>query len=503
VIGVRAPLAALSGILLGLAFPRFGASWLAPLALAPLLAALQLPGAPAVSVRRAFRLGYLTGAVFFLILLYWIPKLPRENVTIPFFMYPMLGVMVAYLSLFPAFTAMVSVFLARRGAPLGLVFPAVWTLFEALRSTGTFGFAWGALGYALAPVPQAIQFASLTGIWGVTLWAALVAGTVHTALVVLRKRSRAAVLVTLTALLVLPLVHGAHVVARREPRPSVAVGLIQPNVGNNKWQLAVRDSVIDALFAQTAAFAQTVRATPPTLLVWPETAVPARLRRDPVWTWRAERLVDSLGVPVLAGFPDGERLADGRIRYTNAAGLLVPQQGMVAQYDKRQLVPFSEYFPLPLLDRVDFGQSSFSAGTTPGLMTVGGVPFGVLICYESIFPKPCRELAREGARYLVNITNDQWFGDSAAPAQHFEMNVLRCIENRMGMARAANTGISGAIDPYGIVLARTPTFVTDARIVPVELRGETTLYTRWGDWILVPCALAVLGFAVPGLRRRA
>jgi apolipoprotein N-acyltransferase len=165
----------------------------------------------------------------------------------------------------------------------------------------------------------------------------------------------------------------------------------------------------------------------------------------------------------------------------------------------------SEYLPLPILNRYDFGQSDFTAGKEPGLFPELGEPFGVLICFESIFPRYARELCGKGARYLVNITNDQWFGDSAAPYQHFEMNVLRCIENRVGMARAANTGISAVIDPYGLVVTETPTFVRDGLIGTVELSEGTTFYTRHGDWILIACGLwlpAAFALAMMGGRRR-
>jgi apolipoprotein N-acyltransferase len=207
-----------------------------------------------------------------------------------------------------------------------------------------------------------------------------------------------------------------------------------------------------------------------------------------------ESLVDSIDIPVLAGFPDGYWRPDSTVHFSNSAALVLPGRGLTEQYDKRHLVPLSEYFPLPVLNRVDFGQSSFSPGKRPGMMIGTDIPFGVLICFESIFPGPTRELCRLGARYIANITNDQWFGDSAAPQQHFAMNVLRCIENRVGMVRAANTGISGVIDPYGIVLERTETFVQARFVGKVELRRGDTVYTRFGDWIVVVCLIVLAGF---------
>jgi apolipoprotein N-acyltransferase len=504
---VKRALAALSGVLLALAFPRFSLSMVSLIALVPLLIALKPPHGPVgetVSPRRAFGLGYITGAVFFLVLLYWIPLLPPENVTIPFLMYPALALMVAYLALYPALCAALAAWLQRRGVPLGLSFPLTWTLTEALRGTGTFGFPWGSLGYALAPLPHLIQFASLTGVWGVTLWIVLVNGLVHSYLATRWVLPKVTVLLVLIVVTVAPYQHGRWVLRGSEPSPTVDVGIVQPNVGNEKWQLGVRDSVVMALVERTEELMTANRGAPLALVVWPETAIPVRLPREPRYRIMVESLVDSAGVPLLAGFPDGERLPDGDLRWTNSAALVLPGRGIVAQYDKRHLVPFSEYFPLPILNRYDFGQSNFSAGTRPGVFDQAGVPFGVLICFESIFPGPARDLSRNGARYLVNITNDQWFGDSAAPIQHFEMNILRAIENRMGMARAANTGISAVITPYGAVELSTRTFEQTNVVAPVELGRELTFYARHGDWILaVAAALLAALIAAALLRRRA
>jgi apolipoprotein N-acyltransferase len=398
--------------------------------------------------------------------------------------------MAAYLALFPAVAALVAVWLARRGLPLGLALPPVWVLTEALRGHGVFGFPWGTFGYSFAAYPQCIQFAEYTGLWGVSLWLVLVNGLFHAFLGRVRLGPRIALFLLLTASVAIPYFHGQIVLRHRPPREEVEVGLVE-----DKWRLSVRDSVVASVIELTKEMGRANRAHPPDLYIWPETAVPSAIRRNPLHRALVEELVDSLGAPLLAGFPDAERRPDGSIRYTNSAALFLPGRGAVRQYDKRHLVPMSEYMPLPILDRHDFGQSNFSPGTLPGTFPELTVPFGVLICFESIFPQYSRELCRGGARYLVNITNDQWFGDSAAPYQHFEMNVLRCIENRTGMARAANTGISAVIDPYGFPAFRTRTFVRDTRMARVELRTGLTLYSRWGDWILVVAAAWLLVFA--------
>ena len=502
---LRPLFAAGSALAFVLAYPRFDLGWIAFAALVPLLAALRLPWGGENALARpfqAFRLGYLWGVVFFLALLHWIPRLPPENLTIPWFMIPALFLIAAYLALFPATVCLLTVVLARRGVPVWLAFPGLWLVADWLRGVGVFGFPWGATPYSVASLPHLLQFAEYTGTWGVGLWVVLINALIFGVLTMENARPQGILGLVLVALLLGPFLHGRSVLAAREPHRAVRVGLIQPNVGENKWQRAVRDSVVGVLLGQTKSLSVDYLARPPALIVWPETAIPARLPHEPIYRWQVESLVNDMGIPLLAGFPDGSRLADGTWTTSNSAGLFLPDSGMVARYDKRKLVPFSEYMPVPILDRVDFGQASFRKGDHPGVFTQLKEPFGVLICFESIFPGPSREMVGLGARYLVNITNDQWFGDSPAPYQHFAMNGLRCIENRVGMARAANTGISASIDPYGFVRESTPTFVEERIVVPVELGHGPTFYTRHGDWIVwVALLLPALGF-LPGIRER-
>jgi len=497
---VRFLLAVVSGGLLTLVFPPFGLSLTSFIAFVPLLMALQVPGHPPIgSLRRAFGLGYVTGAVFFLLLLHWIPRLPKENLTIPWAMYPALVIMVAYLALFVGVAALVSVLLARRGVPLGIAFALVWTLLEVAKGTGTLGFPWGSLGYAFAPLPHLIQFAAWTGVWGAVLWVSLVNGSLHLYLSAPTRGGKVLSLALLVLLLGVPYWQGRLVLKQRKPARAVLVGVVQPNVGKDKWKLDVRDTVIEDLLRETVELVEENRGGRPLrLLLWPETAFPGRLARDPRYLYRVDSMVDTLGIPLLAGYPDGYLLPDGKVYYTNSAALVLPEQGLMTQYDKQHLVPFSERFPLPVLNRFDFGQADFSPGTEPGIMKEIDPPFGVLICFESIFPSLARELVKGGARYLANITNDQWFGDSPAPEQHFQMNILRCIENRTGMVRAANTGISAIIDPYGIVEERTPIFVQTHLVGEVELGEGTTFYTRHGDWILWVTAVLLVGLTGAG-----
>ena len=483
--------------MLAAAFPKLGGGLIALVALVPL--GLALEWRERATPRTAFRLGYMTGVTFFITLLYWIPFLPRENVTIPYLMFPMLLLMVAYLALYPAVSVLTAVWLARRKLPIAFTLPPLWVLFEVTRSTGIFGFPWGVLGYAPAAVPSFIQFAAFTGMWGVSLWILVVNGCIVHAVTAKTRSVRNASILAAVLLVVIPALHGTLRLRAAKPHSTVTVGLVQPNVGEDKWQTGVRDSVVAQVIRVTRDMGARER-TPPDLYIWPETAVPAPIRRDPMYRVQIKDLVEELNAPLLAGYPDGVRESNGNVRYTNSAGLIMPGRGLVRQYDKRHLVPFSEYFPLPFLSRVNFGQADFAAVKELGLFSQLEVPFGVLICFESMFPAESRSLCRAGARYLVNITNDQWFGDSAAPYQHFEVNVLRCIENGIGMARAANTGISGVLDPYGRVVLRTGTFVPAGVEGKVEVREGTTFYTRYGDWILGVCLLWIVTCVVLGRR---
>lgn len=499
--------AALSGLLAALAFPAFNLAPLAFVALVPLLLVL-LPAEGALPAGRAFRLGYVQGLVFFLVLLHWIPRLPPENVTVPFLMYPALGLMAAYLGLYPAVWAAATVALCRRGRwPLALAAPPVWTLLEALRSFGFTGFPWGSLGYSQWASLPLIQFASFSGLWSVSLWVVLV----NVAVVgVARGAGRRKLLAAagLLLLFALPWLHGRAVLARAaRPGPEQPVLLIQPNTGNDKWDPARRVEVITGLSQMTLEAA--AGAPREALIIWPETATPTLLLLDPANYALVRNTVDAAGRPVLTGYPDRKLFRRGEgtdkdieARYYNAAGLLLPSRGMVESCAKTRLVPFSEWMPIPGLNRVNFGQSNFTPGDSLHVFRGFDRRFGVLVCFESIFPDLSRNLVRKGAEFLVNITNDQWFGRSAAPYQHLTMAVFRAIENNVGIARAANTGVTCLIEPTGAIRRGTRLFERATVAGAVRLAGRPTFYTRHGDWILILCGLAVAAGSLAAWRRR-
>jgi len=265
---------------------------------------------------------------------------------------------------------------------------------------------------------------------------------------------------------------------------------------------ALQDSIGDRMERLTRAAVATT--PPPDIVLWPETALPYYVRLEPAKYARLLGLAKELKTPILLGYPDARLDQHGGVQTTNAAGLVLASGKLRGQYDKIHLVPFGERIPFqklfPFLGHVDLGQAEWTPGTRPVVFSGAGPAFGVLICFESIFPQLARRYAIEGAQYLVNITNDEWFGKTAGPIQHADLAILRSVELGMGLARCANTGVSMLIDPYGRVQARTPLFAEAILSGTVDAGVGPTTYTEWGDWLtwiaiaLVAALIAVAWF---------
>jgi apolipoprotein N-acyltransferase len=215
-----------------------------------------------------------------------------------------------------------------------------------------------------------------------------------------------------------------------------------------------------------------------------------------------------MGVPLLFGSPTLGYYPNRRPYLMNSAYLLSPEGHLLGRYSKRHLVPFGEYIPfhdsiLFFLDKLVEGIGDFKAGTDATILTVPDSNsrhsspvarhprprFGVVICYEVIFPNEVRDFAAQGADFMVTITNDAWFGRSSAPYQHFAMVVLRAVENRVAFARAANTGVSGFIDQTGRVLDATPIFTEATVMRPLPVFRIPTFYTGHGDVFAYACVI--------------
>jgi apolipoprotein N-acyltransferase len=493
-------LAILSGLLLAPSFPAANWSALAFFAFVPVLVALT---AERRGFWPSFRLGWLFGFAFFLVLLYWIPKLPPENVTVPLLLYPALVLAALYCGVYVAAWAGLLGWLARgRPGALALLAPGLWVAVEIVRCAGVLGFPWGVIGGSQWRALDWIQVASIGGVHFLS-WIIVAVNACLAAAFLAQGRRRLAWLGAALVLIALPWLWGRGERARWDAAlpeiPTVPVVLIQPNTGYDKWNAARRTQIITGLVQSTMEAARVTRDS--TLIIWPETAAPTLLKWDEPNMALVRNAADMSGRPIFTGFPDrlldfpAETGGQSRARYYNAAGLFLPGQGLVEQQAKARLVPFAEWMPIPGLNRVNFGQANFTPAESLHVISGWTEPFGVLICIESIFPAQSRALVAKGARFLVNVTNDQWFGRSAAPWQHLTLAVFRCVETRAGMARAANTGVSCLIDPVGRIRRPTPLF--EAAMVAGEVNlapARPTFYVRHGDWILpVGLVLAAIG----------
>ncbi len=503
----RLGLAALTGILLALAFPKAAFAPAGFVALAPLLVALN-----GASRREGFLCGQVAGALQGLFLLSWVSEVMTRygGVSSPV----ALG-LTAVLAL--AFGLFIGAFGALQ-AHVGLAFPSRSLLFapflfvasEFLREHLLFGFPWCLLGYSQVDFPEFIQIASFTAVHGVSfLLVSASAGLARlfTAPSVFERRMS----VTLPALLISGAMAFGH---GRLQQPLVGegallVGVAQASIAQDqKWDDAFLQSNIEAHLALSReAIKRGAR-----LVVWPESAVGYELDLYPEARKELADFTAKEGVFLLTGNDDRERDSNGEVRSYVGAKLLSPGGDIAMRYHKMRLVPFGEYLPLPPLvssflpiRRLVQGVSDFTPGTRAETGRVLGVSVGAFICYEAIFPSLVRRFPLAGAQVLFNLTNDGWYGTSAAPYQHYAMARFRAVENHRFLVRAANTGISAIIDPFGRELVRSE--LMERRALVGEVRGisEITFYARYGDvfaWgVTAIAALATLLAAFPGRSR--
>ena len=498
------PLLALaSGLLLTLSFPLIGHPVFAWLALVPLLVAVVR-----VTPVKAFALGLVTGLVHFAGTVYWIADvmvvyggLPRAIA------WPVHVALIAYLALFPAFFALMIGHLTRHLGARGLLFtPAVWVTTELGRLYLFTGFPWELLGYSQTPWLAVAQLASVVGVLGLSALVAGVNGAVAHALVATgRERWHgvavvAGVLVTGGAYGVLRLQRDALNVSGAPLR----VAVVQGNIAQDeKGDPALRDTILSRYLTQTREAA----AAGAELVVWPESATPFAFGSDRVRSDAIRAVARETGAHLLIGTT--EIVWGDEIRQYNAAVMVDASGELQGTYRKQHLVPWGEYVPLrdllffvsPLVESV----GDFAKGETSSTLPMAGTPVSTAICYEIIYPDLVRRFVTGGSRLLTTVTNDAWYGRSAAPYQHFQQARMRAIEEGRFLVRAANTGISGVIDPYGRVVASTPLFEDEVVTANVRLLDGLTLYARVGDALAYACGAitaVMLWLTGPGRRRR-
>ncbi|MBZ5602665.1 MAG: apolipoprotein N-acyltransferase [Acidobacteriia bacterium] len=470
-------LSVLTAALLILIFPRFDLTWLAPVALTPLLIACARES----RWRRRFVNGWVAGFIFWFGVCYWIQfvlevhgGLGRWGGWATFTLFAILK------GLHMAIFAALAGFLIARWWALPAV-AALWTGLE--RTHGDLGFTWLQLGNAGIDMPVPMRIAPFLGVYGLSFIFAMLACAV--ALIVLR-RSR----VELAWLLVLPLLLVLPSAPAPEKGPEHAL-LVQPNIDTEfDWTQASLVRVErDLMILSHDREAK--------LIVWPEVPAPF-YPSDPAFRVFAEGIAQSEQSYFLFG---GVAYNSARAPL-NSAFLFDPSGRMIDRYDKINLVPFGEFVPSVFgwVNRITKEAGDFAPGTRIVEFPVGGHKLGAFICYESAFPDLVREFAKGGAEVLVNLSNDGYFGHSAAREQHLELVRMRAAENRRWILRATNDGLTVSVDPAGRVVYRAPPYQMLAGDVTYRYLSNVTPYTRFGDWFAWSC-LAV-GLATAFVFRR-
>lgn len=548
-------------MLLALAYPPAALLLPAFIGLVPLLVFIAEQPVGVAGRWSATRAGLLTGSVYFGLQLYWLAVAlnPESPLAIPAYL---LSVMLLA-GFAGGFAWALHYTMERLHIPLALLAAILWTTLEWSQGRlGDLAFPWLGLGHALAPFPRLAGAADLVGARGLTLWVVAINGLLAMTLVRYRAAefggaaARSAwpggrLLGAAALVFAVPAAYGFWRAATLEIRPAARVAVVQPNIP----QAIRRDhaAALDTSMIMLTRLTMEAAGRGLDLIAWPEVAVTADLEADPALIDAVRELSRQAGAPILAGAYGGDRTGllpghqpgqqpgqqpghraghspERRLGAFNSALLVGPDGPIGPRYDKRRLVAFVERVPFvrpgspdpgagrsfgglrrgtsgPVLHTADAVSVPSPRTASPGAPEGGrvadpGAAFGVLICFESAFADLARRYRRDGAEFLVNITNDAWFGRepwytrTTALWQHPAHMTMRAIENRVGVARAANTGTSLFIDPLGRTRQATSMFVHDVRTDTVFTTDSVTLFVRWGDWLATLAALAAAGVLV-------
>ncbi len=462
----------LSVLLLYLASPAPGFSFLAWIALAPLLLFCRR-----TSPLKTTLWALAGGVLYHLFLVYWVTiSMETYGGLQPLVSWPALFLLALYMALyFALFCFLISK--TKKSLPMLWFAPVLWVSLDYIRGIFLTGFPWMDLGYSQFSYPTLIQTADLFGHHGVTFVLVLINALLAQILVDkkwftkhIKQACAALLLVTIT--LAYSIIRIDQIRKDMKTSPAMEVAVIQANIDQAlKWKKAHKKISVDRHLQLTQQARKNNQAT---LVIWPETALAFYPSHDPLMAYVEKETIKKDSYHLLTGAPYVLQRNKG-YDYYNSALLLSPQD-KVDIYFKQHLVPFGEYIPmrsiLPIPKPIVESMGDFSAGTSGRPLEAGPAKIGALICVEAIFPDLARKEAGLGANLFANITNDAWFGKSSAPVQLLAMSIFRSVENRRSMARAANTGISALIMPTGEVAEQTSLFE------PAYLSGQLPLLTN-------------------------
>jgi apolipoprotein N-acyltransferase len=502
----------LSAVLQIIIFPLANLYVLCWVAVVPLLVALSrarqpntlqltegiklLPATPL----QGFIMGYVCGILWYAGSCYWIFSTMRQygGVNTP----AALGILILfclYMGLYHgAFGLLMSLLAGKRSfsSRALLLSPVVWVSVELARTRIT-GFPWNLLGIAQVDNIPLARLATVTGVYGLSLEIMIVNAAFAASFLVRREKRRTLMLAAVCAAIVLQAERLIPAPAFPTDRTATLVQANVPVVEGADWTKEYFDTTLQDLLtvSKNPVPSPNSAAPAPSLIVWPENPAPF-YTTDPAFRDALGQLARETHAWLLVGsigIRNANQLTSRPAQLFNSAALVDSAGDLVRRYDKIHLVPFGEYVPFKAIFSFAGGLTKevgdFSSGDSRDPLDSGGGKLGVFICYESIFPDEIRQLAANGAQVFVNISNDGWYGDSGAYAQHLKQARMRAIENERWLLRDTNTGVTASIDPYGRVVATVPRKIRTALQAPYALSNATTFYTGHGDWFAYLCAI--------------
>lgn len=496
----------LSAVLQTVIFPLPGLYVFSWFALTPLIVALlrarpagelEVIGSPNLQPAtpwQGFLLGFVCGIIWYAGTCYWIFDTMRlyGGLNAPMALL-VLFLFCCYLGVYHGLFGLLLSLLARpRDLRRALVIaPFLWVAVELARTRIT-GFPWNLLGVAQVDNIALCRVAGWTGVYGISLEIALVNVAFAAAFLIPRAKRTAMLIAALAAAAVL---QAGRLVDAPSAHADRAALLVQQNVPvQAEWTPAYFQQTLSDLTQLTVNSAKDHKID---LIVWPESPAPfftndAKFRDE---VTQLVRDTNTWAVVGAIGSDAPQPNVEGAL--FNSAALISPSGQWISRYDKVHLVPFGEYLPFPILFSFAGGLTKevgqFEHGISHRPLSAGDESLGLFICYESIFPDEVRQSANQGAEVFVNISNDGWYGDSGAYAQHLNQTRMRAIENDRWILSATDTGVTASIDPWGRIAARIPRKQRNALVAPYTLTSVTTFYTHHGDWFAYVCAIISAG----------
>lgn len=490
-----------SAILLTLAFPKYDIWVLAWAGLIPLFFVVSRNNR-----RRVFLWCWFSGSLFYFLTVNWITQTMTQYGGMPLWLsFMVLLLLSVYLGLYTGLFGYLCKLLSdKTSIPLPVTAPLLWVSLEFLKAHLISGFPWASLGYSQYKFLHVIQIADITGVYGVSFLIVAVNAALFGLFMlrkerVLRNRIRIISISSVVFLFVLSLCYGYYRLSRDYDSTDrgVKIAVLQGNIPQNlKWDSSFKRRTVDIYKRLTNEAA----GHNPDLVIWPETAAPFFFQEESQYRDEIFDIASAGHTYLLFGNPAYEITDNNVQNMLNSAYLISPERETLARYDKIHLVPFGEYVPLSkilfFIEKITEGTGDFTSGRDYVVMELPQGKFGVVICYEVIFPELVRKFVRDGAGFMITITNDAWFGKTSAPYQHFTMAVFRSVENRIYFARSANTGVSGFISPKGEIQQASPIFEESLLIRNIFPSDTKTFYTKHGDMfaygaILMTCIMLI------------